>query len=67
MNRDLSKAAASFLAYLCSQRFARVDIGFIDGSTRYLQPLIRRGLVRMDGYVVVVTDAGKSVGYGEAL
>lgn len=59
MSKPLSKTAYAFLKYIEDQNCGRIDIGFIDGSTRPIEPLVKAGFLRRDGHVIVITDDGR--------
>lgn len=59
MARPLSKRNRDFLRYIENQQGGRIDIGFIDGSTKPIEPLVRLGFLRREGHVVVITDEGR--------
>lgn len=57
--QQLSKRLRDFLWYIGDQNRGRIDIGYIDGSTSPIVPLVRLGLLRRDGHDVVITDEGR--------
>lgn len=59
MSEPLTKRLRDFLWYIGDQNRGRIDIGFIDGSTSPIAPLVRLGLLRRDGHDVVITDEGR--------
>ena len=59
MSSPLSKTARDFLRYIEDRGRAGIDIGFIDGSTRPIAPLIAAGFLRRDGHVISITDNGR--------
>jgi hypothetical protein len=59
MAKHLSKRNRDFLRYINDQKLGRIDIGFIDGSTRPIAPLVRAGLLRRDGKEISITEAGR--------
>lgn len=59
MSDPLTKLLRDFLWYVGDQNCGRIDIGFIDGSTKPIAPLVRLGLLRLDGKHVVITDEGR--------
>lgn len=63
MEETLPADHLAFLRYIESQREAngpgRIDIGFIDGSTEPMAPLVGRGLLRREEHDVVITDEGR--------
>lgn len=59
MSKPPSKRARSFLKYVEDQNHGRIDIGFVDGSTRPVEPLVKAGLLSRDGHFIVITDQGR--------
>ncbi|MDW9960933.1 hypothetical protein GOB20_24635 [Sinorhizobium meliloti] len=59
MSKPLSKRLRAFLKYVEDQQCGRIDIGFIDGSTRPIDPLVKYGFLRRDGHAIVITDDGR--------
>lgn len=63
MSKPLSKRAHAFLKYVEDQNLGRIEICFIDGSTRAIEPLVKRGFLRKEpsayGHKIVITDDGR--------
>lgn len=63
--QQMSSGQLAFLRYLNDQHLARIDIGCVDGSLRFVPSLIKRGYVERIDHVLLVTEAGKKALFQE--
>lgn len=63
----LSPTQMAFLQYIGDQHCGAIDRGFIDGSTRVIPSLVKRGLLEWRGVSIQITDLGRDTLHKDAM